>query len=130
MLTQTAPPLRPIATRPAREKIKRISHAGSVYAQSEGADGVVGAATAAYRITPVFAVDTPRRDPMPPRSFSAQLLELGLKHGLEDLVRKAGDDASRANVVATGTQVDRASQFYDHAQSGFTDDLHLFTFVA
>lgn len=88
--------------------LRRPSHAEAVTAES---------AAAPLPVREVAPVSAPRRARnYPARSFAAQLLELGLNHGIEALVRKA-DDAANDHV-----RVDDALRLYEQAQDDFIDE--------
>lgn len=53
-----------------------------------------------------------------PRSFSAQLLELGLRHNVDGLVRKAERLHAEQGAISTST----AQAQYERAQNNFTED--------
>ncbi len=72
-------------------------------------DDVPATATA---VTPVQAVSMSQSRSFMARSFSAQLLELGLRYGMDDLIRKADGSFT----------LPRATRHYERVQRDFTAD--------
>lgn len=107
------------------QRLRRISGAASPY---EAVD--VGSGTRIVAIVPAAhgAASPPlRREPnWGTRNFSAQLLELGLKHKVEGLVRKA-DGADTVGLASAQS----AHGQYERAQNNFLEEgAELFRFRA
>jgi hypothetical protein len=77
------------------------------------------------RVTPIYRNRTSSRDTLPGLSFSAQLLELGLKHNVEGLIQKAHDQLSYQGAPPLSAQ-SVATHNYERAQDNFArDSLHM-----
>ena len=76
-------------------------------------------------ITPIYRVDNRQSDRLPGLSFSAQLLELGLKHNVEGLIQKAQEQLSYQGASPHSAQKN-AAHHYERAQDNFArDTLHM-----
>lgn len=98
----------PLASQGTATGLRRPSRSLSVYQQAQA------------EVTPVTGVrgnavpDTGLNDG---RNFSAQLLELGLRHKVEGLVNRAADHLAAAASANATTPYDR----YEAAQQNFAD---------
>lgn len=70
-------------------------------------------------VIPVYEPER-SRNPMPGVSFSAQLLELGLKYNVEGLVKKAQAQLGRSSSTVWKNHL--GIQHYERAQENFSDD--------
>jgi hypothetical protein len=104
-------------------RMARLSTAASPYTQQVGEnvlDGAIG-----VEITPIYRAEHHPSDRLPGLSFSAQLLELGLKHNVEGLIQKAQHQLSYDGAQARSPQ-QRAAKQYEQAQDYFArDTLHM-----
>jgi hypothetical protein len=74
--------------------------------------------TIALRITPIYPAHLQHRDQLPRLSFSAQLLELGLKHNVDGLIQKAHEQLGYAGAEQSSPQ-HKATHNYERAQDNF-----------
>lgn len=105
----------------AHEKLRRVSGASSPYeaAHDETASAPAPSSTrivAIARVQPKPAHGYAQG--FTPRSFSAQLLELGLKHNVDGLVRKAERLHAEQGAISTSD----AQAHYERAQNNFTEE--------
>lgn len=100
----------------AAQRLRRISNAASPYETAEAGTRIV-------TIVPAQRMEeTQSRNSWTQRNFSAQLLELGLKHNVEGLVRKAGQGFAAATPQG-------AHMSYEQAQANFAEEgIGLFRF--
>ncbi len=122
-ITQT-PTQTPTQTQRMRARLPvRLSGAASPYVAETNAgvlDGAIG-----LQITPIYSVEQPQHKRLPAPSFSAQLLELGLKHNVEGLIQKAAEQLSYHGAEPHSLQKN-AARNYERAQDNFArDTLHM-----
>ncbi|MDX1921949.1 MAG: hypothetical protein SFW65_02325 [Alphaproteobacteria bacterium] len=102
---------KPILTRQSARQNElmrqRVAHVGPF------ADGAVG-----LEITPIYPASSRLGDGLPHPSFSAQLLELGLKHQVEGLIQKANEQLSYHGALPSSAQ-SVAARHYERAQDNF-----------
>ncbi len=92
---------------------QRVAHVTSM----EGAVGL--------QITPIYPASNQLGDGLPHSSFSAQLLELGLKHNVEGLIQKASKQLSYEGALPSSAQRVAARQ-YERVQDNFASgDVHM-----
>lgn len=76
-------------------------------------------------IRPVYYLNDQLSSRLPAPSFSAQLLELGLKHNVDGLIQKAHEQLSYQGAKPHSAQKN-AARHYERAQDNFArDSLHM-----
>jgi hypothetical protein len=107
----------------ARSRVARASTLSSRLSNQDPIESYAISAVPAITHTPRRAYDQNVREQesrfYPARSFSAQLLELGLRYNVEGLVRKA--DTQIAATPTSYTKDNAAHQSYDDAQHNFSE---------
>ncbi len=84
------------------------------------AEGAVG-----LQITPIYPASYGLGDSLPHPSFSAQLLELGLKHNVDGLIQKASEQLSYDGAYQPSAQ-HSATRQYERVQDNFAaGDIHI-----
>ena len=108
----------------ARSRIARASTLSARLSNQEPLENYIVSAVPAITHTPPRAYDQDVRIQearfYPARSFSAQLLELGLRYNVEGLVRKA--ETQIAVSSKSYSKDDAAHQSYDDAQHNFSEN--------
>ncbi|MBY0429151.1 MAG: hypothetical protein K2Q32_08025 [Alphaproteobacteria bacterium] len=103
-------------------KLVRLSGTNSPYAVELQHDA---ATPIGVQITPIFRSDNPASERLPGPSFSAQLLELGLKHNVDGLIQKANEQLTYQGAEPHSAQKN-AARHYERAQDNFArDSLHM-----
>lgn len=105
------------------ERLVRVSRAASPYT-IEPNDGT-GTQQLGLYIAPAHLTDGRDAGRLPSLSFSAQLLELGLKHNVDGLIQKAHEQLSYQGASPRSPQ-QTAAYSYERAQDNFArDSLHM-----
>ncbi len=105
------------------ERLVRLSRSPSPYHIQSRDDA--GHDPLGLYIAPVYQSDASYGLRMPGPSFSAQLLELGLKHNVDGLIQKAHEQLSYQGAQARSPQQSAAAS-YERAQDNFArDSLHM-----
>ena len=109
-----------------RERITRLSRSHSPYVvQQTDEFSAIEGDVVGLQITPIYRTGFHGQNVLPGMSFSAQLLELGLKHNVEGLVQKAHEQLSYDSTSVLSAQ-HKATQHYEQAQDNFSrDSLHM-----
>jgi hypothetical protein len=116
-----SPPQARSIRHPSPQRLVRVSGTSSPY---QGNEDIFHGATG-LQITPIVYAKHSSQDRLPGPNFSAQLLTLGLNHGVDGLVQKAHDQLDYQGAEPHSAQK-KASRHYEHAQDYFIRDrLHM-----
>lgn len=100
-------------------KLIRLSQNASPYKEDAGNN------LAGVEITPVYVLEHRPQGRLPGLSFSAQLLQLGLKHNVDGLIKKANEQLTFQGSEPHSAQKN-AARHYERAQDNFArDSLHM-----